>query len=342
MQSVSRLPVACLALLCLAAPAGAATAAPLGGPTAVRELQGIALVSAFDRTSDTYRLATVAGGTVTPIPGVPSQAGAFDADIGSDSAGQPEVVFSADVDGQRDLFVVGLDGAPPRPVSNVSTTRSEVSPTLDAGRVGFVRIYGSGTAAQRNPVVYVKALVAPRSRPSTRLPGVPQRRCGDFEPGCGPTTGKLVEELELSGPRLAMTVHYGCRHCSGISQTEVRQDDLRTGRAEQIAFQVSGLSGQNLTGLSYSGADLAFYRSCGGDTSGCLGGKAGPRLSRRDGAFFAATGPARIGGFAFDGSRAFEVLDCGVDGGEQPRGDCRLERSDAISFAPAKRPLRAA
>lgn len=325
-------------LIAPAAASAAPTSVPLQGGTAVREYAGTALISVRDPAKDAYRLATVHDGAVTPIRGVPPQGAAFDADIGPGADGRAQIIFSRTNDGQRDLFVVSLPNGAVRPVSNANTRLDEVSPTVDRGRIAFARVYGSGDATRRNPVVYTKLLVAPRARPSTRLPGVPQRRCGDVDRTCGPTTERFVLELELGATRLAESVFYSCGDCSGIAQNEVRQVDLRDGRAEQIAFQMSGLSGQTLSGLSYDGADLAFYKSCGGDTSACQGGNGGPRLSRADGAFFTATGPSLIGGFAFTGSDALEVVGCG-DGG-QGGASCRLETTDPIAFRRATRPLR--
>jgi len=328
-------------------PAAAETVVPLQGPTAVREYAGIALLSAFDPATDTYRLATVSDGVLTPVPGVAPAGAAFDADIGPGANGRPQIVFSTDSGGQRDLFVVSLPGGAVRPVSNANTRSNEVAPTLWRGRIAFTRLYGPDrdpqrSGVQRDPVVYTKRLVAPRSTPSTRLPGVPRRRCGDDGTTCGPTEFPFVAEMELYGSRLAQSVFYTCDTCAGIAQNEVRLVDADTRRAEQIAFQVTGLSGQSYQGLSFVGRRLAFYKSCGGDTSGCNGGKRGPRSFRLpNGPFEGALGPAEIGGFALvDGdNRAFVVLDCGSGGG--PSGpSCRLERTDRMTFAPLERPLR--
>ena len=102
------------------------------------------------------------------------------------------------------------------------------------------------------PIVYTKTLTAPRSQPSKRLPGVPQTRTGDADTHVtGPTTGRTVQDLELWGENLALTVSYGCGGCAGIDQSELRLDDLGDGSAEQVAFQLVGLSGQTLVGPSF-------------------------------------------------------------------------------------------
>lgn len=48
--------------------------------------------------------------------------------------------------------------------------------------------------------MYTKTLSAPRSQPSTRLPGVPQTRCGDVEKVCGPWRYRLSTRSYESGP----------------------------------------------------------------------------------------------------------------------------------------------
>lgn len=321
---------------------GAEIITPLAGGTGVRTYDGTALISLRDPATGTYRLATVRGGEVTPVPGLEPQNAAFDADIGAAVGGRPQIIFSTTTDaGNRDLFVVSLPDGEVRPVNNANTSLNEVSPTLWRGRIAFVRELPRDTdpdvnGIQRDPIVYTKYLTAAGSR---RVPGVPQRRCGDVDRRCGPTTSRSVFELELYGRRLAMSVFYGCPGCSGIAQNEVRFDELDTGRAEQVAFQVMGLSGQSLTGLSFADGRLAFYKSCGGDTSACQGGNSGPRALRlSDGRFFAAPGRKQISGFALEDKRALQVVACDEEGASG--ADCRLERTDPIAFAAARRPLR--
>src|SRR5919198_2817542 len=180
----------------------------------------------------------------------------FDADIGPDSRGRAELVYQrcAEAPGAPtgcDLFVFSLaDDSGERPVRNANDPdHNDAGPTIWRGRIAWTRDYGTGS--EPDPIVYTKALTAPRSRPSTRLPGVPQRRCGDVERVCGPTSGRTVRDLELWGENLALTVSYGCRGCSGIDQSELRLDDLGDHSARQVAFQVVGLSGQSLVGPSF-------------------------------------------------------------------------------------------
>jgi hypothetical protein len=141
----------------------------------------------------------------------------------------------------------------------------DVKPTLWRGRIAWTRVYGSGKGA--NPVVYTKTLTAPRSRPSTRLPGVPQRRCaepGILGPGrvCEPTTDRAVEALELWRDTLAMIVRYACRGCAGIVSRELRLDDLDDRTARQVALLTSGLAAQALIGPSFFAGRLAWYKAC--------------------------------------------------------------------------------
>jgi hypothetical protein len=180
-----------------------------------------------------------------------------------------------------DLFVFSLANATgERPVRNANDPgHNDMNPTLWRGRIAWARDYGSGS--EPNPIVYTKALTAPRSQPSKRLPGVPQRRTGDVDRRVtGPTTGRTVQDLELWGENLALTVSYGCGGCSGIDRAELRLDDLGDGTARQVAFQVVGLSGQTLVGPSFFSGRLGWYKACLGDPAGCQQGRAARSATR--------------------------------------------------------------
>src|SRR3954463_15146238 len=119
---------------------------------------------------------------------------------------------------------------PPTPTHPTTPTHNAKTPPLGRGGIAWARDYGSGS--EPNPIVYTKALSAPRSQPSRRLPGVPQQRRGDVDRNVtGPTTGRTVQDLELWGENLALTVSYGCGGCSGIDQSELRLPGPRGGRA---------------------------------------------------------------------------------------------------------------
>ena len=216
-----------------------------------------------------------------------------------------------------ELFVFSLASATgERPVRNANDPgRNDVGPTLWRGRIAWTREYGSGKDA--NPVVYTKTLTAPRSQPSTRLPGVPTQRCaqevGLVEPPCGPTTYRRVQALELWGDNLGLIVRYVFDGLGGISQTEMRLARVSDRSAQQIDFLVAGLNSQSLVGPSFFSGRLAWYRTCGfnGEARSCRTFVA-PwryRLSTRT-YQRGAPGPIRVSGFADTGTRLYEVVSC--------------------------------
>jgi hypothetical protein len=329
----------------------AASAEPVAAPgaaTTVREDAGTIAFSQFDAAAQQWRLAIRRAGAPAAelLPVAPSSR-PFQADIGPDSAGRPALVYHrcAAVPGAPtgcDLFVYSLEGATgERPVRNANDPEhNDIAPTIWRGRIAWTRDYGRGS--EPNPIVYAKSLTAPRSRPSTRLPGVPQRRCGDVDRVCGPTSGRRVGALELWGENLAQVVSYGCRGCSGIDQTELRLVDIGDRSARQIAFQVVGLSGQSLVGPSFAVGRVAWYRACLGDPSGCLGGRAGAfRATLTSGRYERGpAGPVAVRGFADAGAAQYQVLGCSEETQGPFNANCRIERVPAPAYAPTRPPLR--
>ncbi len=244
----------------------------------------------------------------------------FDADIGTDSNGRPQLIYqrctgTASAPTGCELFVFSLAVATgERPVRNANdASRNDVGPTLWRGRIAWTREYGSGKDA--NPVVYTKLLTAPRSQPSTRLPGVPTLRCaqdvGLVEPPCGLPTNRRVEALELWGDNLGLIVRYVFQGLTGISQTETRLDRVSDRSAQQIDFLASGLNGQSLVGPSFFSGRLAWYRACAVTDASCTTFVgpwryriSTPTYQRGD------PGPILVSGFADTGTRLYEVTDC--------------------------------
>jgi hypothetical protein len=350
-RTANFLTVAAAALGALVAPA-AASAEPVAAPgaaTSVREYAGSIVFSRFDATTQQWRLAVRRAGAPAAevLPVAPGNR-PFQADIGPDSAGRPSVVYQrcAPVTGAPtgcDLFIFSLDGATgERSINNANDpAHNDLGPTIWRGRIAWTRDYGQGS--EPNPVVYTKALTAPRSRPSTRLPGVPQRRCGDVDTRvCGPTTGRTVRELELSGENLAQSVSYGCGGCSGVDQSEVRMVDLGDRSARQIAFQVVGLSGQQLLGLSFSGGRINWYRACLGDPSGCIGGRAGAfRATLTSGRYERGPGgPIEVHGFADAATTQYQVIGCSEETQGPFNANCRIEQLPEPAYTPTRAPLR--
>jgi hypothetical protein len=340
---------AALAALTLPALASAETVATPGAPTAVREFAGNIVFSQFDQATSQYVLAVRRAGAAAAerLPVAPSGR-TFDADIGPDSAGRPELIYQRcapppGVPTACDLFVYSLDGATgERPVRNANDPgHNDTGATIWRGRIAWTRDYGSGS--EPNPIVYTKTLSAPRSQPSKRLPGVPQRRTGDVDPGVsGPTTGRTVQDLELWGENLALTVSYGCGGCSGIDQSELRLDDLGDGSARQVAFQVVGLSGQTLVGPSFFAGRLGWYKACLGDPAGCQQGQGGPfRYALTARTYQRGTpGPVRVDGFTDTGALLYEVVGCNEETQGPFNANCRIDTVAPPAYTATRAPLR--
>jgi hypothetical protein len=331
----------------LPAAAHAETLASPGAATAVKEFAGTIVFSQFDRTTNQWFLTVRRAGATAPerLPVAPSGR-PFDADIGPDSAGRPELVYSRcsnapGVPTGCDLFVFSLANATgERPVRNANDPdHNDQNPTLWRGRIAWSRDYGSGS--EPNPIVYTKALTAPRSQPSKRLPGVPQRRTGDVDRASGPTSGRTVQDLELWGENLALTVSYGCRGCAGIGQSELRLDDLGDGSARQVAFQVVGLSGQTLVGPSFFNGRLGWYKACVGDPAGCQQGQGGPfRYALTARTYQRSPSSTRVDGFADTGALLYETLGCSEETSPEFNAGCRIETVPPPAYTATRAPLR--
>jgi hypothetical protein len=352
MKRIAVLPIVVAALAAglaaaLAVPV-AASAAPVATPgaaTTVREYAGTIAFSQFDPATGQWRLAVRRAGAAAPelVPVAPSRR-PFQVDIGPDSSGRPELIYerclaTPGAPSGCDLFVHALDGASgERPVRNANDPRhNDTAPTIWRGRIAWTRDYGAGSTP--NPIVYTKALTAPRSRPSTRLPGVPQRRCGDVDTGvCGPTTLRSVRELELWGENLAQTVSYGCGGCSGISQGELRLVDVGDRSARQIAFQIIGLSGQSLVGPSFSGGRVNWYFACLGDPAGCQGGRSGPFRATLTGSRYerGPGGPIEVHGFADAATTQYQVVQCSEETQGPFNAGCHIEQLPEPAYTPTR------
>jgi hypothetical protein len=329
-----------LALLAAGPAAQAVTVAQPNAATQVRELDGTIVFSQYDRDAGRWFLAIRKPGEDARRIGIASSSTPFQADIGTDGKGRPELIYQR-CDETCDLYVYSLapGGGGERPVRNANDPENDdVRPTLSRGRMAWVRVYGSG--AKENPIVYTKTLTQPRSQPSRRLPGVPQQRTGDVDRVTGPTTARNVQALELAGDNLAVIVDYSCEGCSGISQTELRLDSVTQASSRQVAFSVVGLNGQQFVGPSFYGGTLAWYRSCNSNDQSCTR-IAGPwrydiaRRTYRQG----ARGAYGVSGFADTGTELYETLGC--ESPEAPAAaNCRIDRLTLPAYARATPPLR--
>ena len=339
-----------------AAPASAADTlvAQLQRPSAIRGYAGIEVFSDFDGTA--YRLAIVRDGKVEHLPVAPSQA-PFDADIGPDRNGRPQLIYTrcgiardsaTGTSGLKgcDLFVFSLTGGTERPVRNANTDADEVAPTLWKGRIAFARGSLGGPAfevgAHERAVVYTKELMAPRSRPSTRLPGIPRRGADR-----GRTTGGNVAELELSGEHLAEIVNFVGSPVESPQQTEVRLVDIADRSTRRLAHTSVGEGGQYFAGIGFADGHLAWAAEW---VTG--GGAVTPGIYRyrlSSGELSRAPRPRGlwwiVGLAPFDADGAY-VIDaqppadgCGDITGEPPvlERPCQLVRSEPLSFRPVQR-----
>lgn len=126
--------------------------AETSGPTLITAGEGRAIFSRYDAARDRWQLMLrdARGERVLPAP---SRSVPFDADLGTDSAGRPAVVYSRcrrepglavipggadrllNFDGVRgcDVYRLRLDGTPERRLAYASTSKEETRPSLRAG-----------------------------------------------------------------------------------------------------------------------------------------------------------------------------------------------------------------
>ncbi len=326
LRSVQPLRILCfsvLATVALVAPAGAQaqTVDTVARPTQVRDDAGRVLYSDYDEAIGAYRLVVRDGGGETRLPVAP-QDEPFDADLGTDTAGRPAAIVSvcdrpAGGDGRSggcDLFIHTLGATAFRAVTNANTPDAETAPTIFRGRIAFARTYRSGAG----PIVYAKRLVAPRSRPSRRLPGVPQRRQGQA------TRDRSVVALELAGETLGQSVTYDFRGAAGFRQNEIRLVDVEDAGSRQVARMVTGIAGQSFEGLSFAAGHVSWYKGC---RSCDQDGSFGPYRYRPGSAYLRARGPRAVVGWSWFANGAYRVI---RGGGEQDcegliEGGCPIE-----------------
>jgi len=323
-----------LALLCTLAIVTPAAAAPATIDTLPRASgldagHGAVVWSRYDDAAKAYRLVVRRNG-VNTVPPIDPSPDAFDADVGSNSRGEPAVVYSRcasykDDRGPRDkcdLYILSLNTGAEREIRNANTSASESNPTLWRGKLAWI--------AERKgvqPRVYHRSLTAPASRKSRRLPGLPARACKmhNSRP-CSRVTAGAIEEIELAGNRLAEIVGYSAG--SGDS-TEIRLVSLRSTSARRIAFQNIGENNQLYTGLSFSSRKLAWLRGCF-ENPGCAGSGA-YRFGLSTRRYERALEPQLYTGWAWTGNSTYTSqlsrydYDCRADG-SSPAAPCLVVR----------------
>jgi hypothetical protein len=314
------------------APADDELLVPLGRSTAVDEYAGWLLFSRWDGAR--YHWSTWHEGQVRDLP-VRSQPGIFDADLGPDSHGRPSAVVSL-CDGSCDLYVIGFGpGDRLRAVRNANTTgRDEVAPTVWKGRLAFGRRYSADRV-----VPYTKLLSWPRSRPSERLAGLPDRRCGAIDPpDCRRIEHTTLVAMELWGRWVAQHWTYQPDGFPGFRQNEIRLTNVGRTDTRQLAYMLTGLGGQTYVGPSIAEGRVAFFRACQGDPGGCRSTNSGAiryRIANGrydiDGAVEAWTG------WAWSGATAYHVASSFACSGGDPgvaTQPCAIHRRRDLSWQP--------
>jgi hypothetical protein len=240
-------PLAVTLAVCTPAAAADTVVARLQRPSTIRAYAGIQVLSAYDGSA--YRLAVLRQGQMEILPVAPSQA-PFDVDIGPDRSGRPQLVYTrcrverSDIAMGRndsegcDLALFSLEGrGGERPVRGANTSDgNEFAPTLWKGRIAFAR----KVPGQPHPLVLLRDLRAPRSRPSLRLPSITRA-----------TRTRGILELDLAGRHLAQIVF-------SAGRTEVRLVDVRDRRARRLAAMGVGEGGQYFAGIGFADGYLAW------------------------------------------------------------------------------------
>lgn len=344
------LAAAALALLAPSAQAADTTLARLAASTTISAGSGIVLHSAYDKATKRYSLMQISnygdGTTSTRVP-IASSPTPFDADVGPTSSGHPFYVYERcekSNEASCDIYAFNPKTGREQRSKASDPKHAEHHATYWKGRLAFVRDYG--TANDPRQIVYQRP--DPSSRHSTRLPGLPARRCS--RAGCSKVTG-TIDALELQGSHLAQTafstreIPLGGGDSYESSTAELRLVDADTGRSKQLSGRGSGEAGQNWSAVSFDRGRLYAYFACFGDSSGCSTKNAGAyRYDYVKDRWALAGSTARLEGFAVDGD-TYELATniaggCGpVDGPDTENATCDLVRKQPnLAYAPTKAP----
>lgn len=315
-------------------PAGQELLVPLARSTPIDEYAGWLLFSRWDGRR--YHLSTWRDGELRDLQ-VRSQATPFDADLGPDSKGRPSAVVSL-CDGSCDLFVVGLGvGDRPRPVRNANTRgRDEIAPTVWKGRLAFGRRYDGDKI-----VPYTKLLMAPRSRPSDRLAGLPSRRCGAVDPpDCRRIEQTNLVSMELWGRWIAQHWTYQPDRFPGFRQNEIRLTNVGRTATRQVGYMGTGLGGQTYLGPSIAEGRVAFFRACQGDPGGCSAANSGAIRYRISNGRYEIDGAVEAwSGWAWSGAASYHVpSDFACAGGDPgvATEPCAVHRRRGLDWTPVR------
>lgn len=295
------------------------TLARLTAPTDVREYDGQALISVYDRATDRYHLTLVErGGRLRPLPVIVDQV-PFDADIGPGPDGAPTIVYARD--GNLWRLRVGAR----RPYRLLSASVGLSHPTIWGRRLAYV------SGANR---VLVRGVRWPTTRPSVARPGVPRWAC---DGRCRTASGS-IDELALQGHSLALLVGFGADDLDDGGQ-QVRVDDTVTGATRTIEeIGNGGLSGYVIGAISFADQWLGWRGLCTADPGGCSGSSQIYRMrGRREQKAIGHYVPAV--GFALTRRGSLQVVARGEFGLSDPAEGCRGPVSATCSLIQTE-PLR--
>jgi hypothetical protein len=333
MRSLVTLFAASAVVAAAAAPATAAptTVATLHGETTVRAFGGVQAWSDLDPADKRWHVMVRSNGQVTRPP-IPAAKDAIEVDVGPGAGGAPVLAYVRCTDTCR-IVVAGVEGGAPQTIPG---SAGASHPTVWRNQVAWVR--GKAT-------VMTSTLAGSGRRV---LAGAPRRTCDQPFTGrprrCESPKNPSVDALELHGTQLALVDTFG-HEATPSGSTEVRTESVRGGRQKLVARIVIGESGQTWVGPSWAKGRLYFYKSCFGDSSGCVGGRAGAYgYDPARNTYVHASGSTVLGGFAMDddGRRAYEATAPGSDlpcddAGARP---CLLRLTDPLPFAPSRSLVR--
>ena len=301
--------VAAAWMVAIASPAPAAIVARPLGPTDLREYGGTIVFTELDVAQWRYRLVVRKVGADPQRVNVPMSNDPFGADIGTDSRGRPQLIYTRCRRNRGcELFVYSLaDATGERRVTTAGLLPDFARATLWRGRIAWTQNRGG------MPVVYTKLLTAPRSQPATRLPGAP-------------TVGATIRGLELWGTNFALIVG-----------DEVRLDDIADGSARKIAQLGRVTAGERLAGPSFFDGRLAWYRGCFAAEPSCRS-EAGAWRYRLSTHTYeeGAPGPLQVEEFADTGTRHYVFLCSSEMEGPELNTGCRIEENAPPAYTSAR------
>jgi hypothetical protein len=301
-------------------------------PTTIATLHGENQVHAWndtqtwtDRRPEERRWHVVvrSAGQISTPPAIPAGNERLAVDVGPGRDGTPTLAFVSCTDVCR-VVVSRMDGSG---AHTVSGSEDASAPTIWGSRVAWVR--GNEHVLMRNLT----------SGETTRLPGVPQRKC--YEPFgrrvCERPDLRSVQALELHGSQLALIVNYGLSQGGGNGQTEVRMESVQGRPQHLVGLMNVGEGGQAFVGPSWARGKLFFFRSCP-----CGTGQRAYRFDPDRGSYARAQGILPLAGFAIDddGRRAFEAPDLG-NSSRHDTADIatQLQLTGPLAFMPTRAPI---